>query len=290
RRLGSDSVFNVRADVGTFDFHVALEKLNAPYDAEHKRATVFFENLVSKHKRIVTGDPWRNDNVNVMRTLGQIYEAQHKTPILYETCEFVVEANSFLDHQPERPDNVYCRVIFHTMQDPVHCYRLSLSSSNAADSFLTETVWEVFGPQNDPIQTFHLPALDSVKVKKRFLLLFFKPVLPPKSGPYTLVVRDRVDGLMRSLRDSGSDDLQWTTGRAATNIHKVALILHVPDNFKVSMSPKLQGAAAGRRMTPGELASYPRSAGFHSYGWIGTNIDPDVLAPSGTFGADIKLV
>jgi hypothetical protein len=289
RRLGSESLFQVHAQVGTFEFQKAIGRLGHDYDQEYERARKFFKNFVLTHRRRLTGDPWSNDNVNFMKTLGKVYEIQHQTPLHYKSCEFVVTANCLLEQEKDEADEVFYQVTFHTLDQPIYCYRLALTDSRTTSSVLSESTWQVTGPGNREIAAMHLPAVDPRTAEGRYLLLFFNPVLLPNSGPYTLRFRDKVFGLMKGIQENGADELQWTTRRAGMPIEEIKLVLHTPDNVRCGIEGQAKGEYGGRKMTNGELAAFQTPHRFRSIGWIGKDIPPPNPGEGGVFGANVLL-
>jgi predicted acylesterase/phospholipase RssA len=157
QRLGREATFSTNPRVGTFDFTEALRKLDDAYDLVKYQDKDFFKKFVSKPQRLV-GDPWSVENLQFMKKLGQIYNAQHRTPVRYDYCRLLVQANSLLE--PPTPDDVHYIVKLRTSDSPLYCYRVALSESTSNPTTAEEAEWEVFGPDGKPIKTIHLPMVD----------------------------------------------------------------------------------------------------------------------------------
>jgi len=274
QRLGQEAVFAVNAKVGTFQFGDALKKLDDSYELVKRDAKEFFKKFVNRHPRIV-GDPWSVQNLSFMKKLAEVYRAQHGTPLKYERCRMLIQANSLLENPT--PDFVQYSVQFRTVEEPVYCHRIALTESDGQEAMSSDAEWDVFGPDGTRLETIYFPIVDHETPMGRELLLFFKEPLKANSGPYKIVLRDNVVGLTSSL-PAQEDELAWSTKRAHGQIERVDLIIHVPKRFQATT---LRGNV-GAPIPSGELASETHS-GFIALGWRGEHLDP--TANDGKFGA-----
>ena len=281
QRLGREATFSTDPKVGTFEFGEALGKLDDAYDLVKYQATDFFRKFVSKPQRVV-GDPWSVENLQFMKKLGQIYRAQHRTPVQYDYCKLLVQANSIGD--PSIPDDVHYVVKFKTLESPLYCYRIALSESTSNPTTAEEAEWEVFGPDGKTLKTIHLPMLDQDTQASRELLLFFDPPFKPNSGPYTIHFRDKVAGLMENLREKKKDELGWVTKRAQGRIGRIDVILHLAKEYREA---RMTGRGVGSRIAEDELAAESGEKGIVRLGWRGENIDPS--QDGGVFMVDVVV-
>ncbi len=279
QRLGREATFSTDPKVGTFEFSEALQKLEEAYDLVKYKARDFFKKFVTKPQRVV-GDPWSVENLQFMKKLGQVYNAQHRTPVQYDYCRLFVQANSLLE--TPAPDNVHYLVKIRTLASPLYCYRIALIESTNNPTTAEEAEWEVFGPDSQPVKTVHLPMVDPETRASRELLLFFDPPLKSNSGPYTIHFRDKVSELTAAMR-SGKDELGWSTKRAQGRIGRLDLVLYLPRQYHAS---RLVGRV-GARIPDEELAEDAGEKGMIRLGWRGENIDP--LQNEGVFLADVYV-
>ena len=278
-RLGANRVFSIKTEIGTFDFEEAIERgLDTDYELIKDRAHEWFKEFAaSKHKKQhIIGDVWKDQNISIMNKLSEIYVGQHKLQKLdYRHCSFVVQANC-LAGEGAPPDNVTYSVSFRSLNNPVYCHGIQLSETEH-ERAVDQTEFSVFDDATgNTINTRSMPMREPSRPTGRGLLLFFLPVLPINSGPYTIQVRDVVLDFMEPLRETYKDELVVAPLRAASSIGKIDLVLHWPkDKGTVLMMPK-ESASVGRKMNAGELSRFaPPQVGFLTIGWTGENVDPD---------------
>ena len=107
----------------------------------------------------------------------------------------------------------------------------------------------------------------------RPLLLFFDPFLPARTGPYRLDFMDLLDDVLKSLRETGKDEIFLNVPNAQGRISKADLILHLPSSYgNVRMVPNA-AAPMGRAMTADELALYRTPPMFKTIGWTHADFD-----------------
>ncbi len=276
QRLGTDRVFSIATNIGTFDFGKAIDEgLGVQYDLVKQQAAKFLREFVSsKLAKIgkISGDAWQEQNMTMMKSLGEVYRIQHEpSKLKYLECSLVVQGNSIGgDHK--QPDYVWNVMKFATLNDPIYCHAISLTESDnpAAGDTAEFSVLEETTKTSIDIRS--MPIRDSVVPTRRGLLLSFLPVLKKNSGPYALTITDASQDFLKPLIESRIDELVIAPLRATGLIDRMDLVLLWPKGAgQVSMVPK-DGTVLGKKMTSLELRDYSRPAGFDIIGWRGENI------------------
>jgi hypothetical protein len=306
-RLGPGCVFSVEpVKVGTFDFELAHKEIidqGGSYELVRERAGKYFNDFVDRYRRteqvksgekvnqILVGDPWKNQSLAMMDQLGKVYQAYQNDKCSYSSCSVVVKARCLIEEgaaEGGQPDMVRYSMEFDTLDVPIFCHSVVLSSSsNAAyTTSLESTSWMILDVKNDrQIRAIDLPMRSSRAEDVRELLLFLDPVLPAKSGPYRFDFQDLIQDFMKPLRDTRKDELVFTPRRAQGKIKNIDLVLWVPTRFTTArMIPQNNGL--GRPMTATELGSplYIPPPGFRSLGWRGEGLPADQA-----FGVDVQI-
>ena len=306
-RLGQGSVFSVEpVKVGTFDFalaHGAIAERGGNYELIRERAKEFFTDFIDRlHtveqvkagkrvNQVLVGDPWKTQSLAMLDQLAKVYQAYQNDKCNYSSCSVVVKARCLLaDSDPEygQPDWVHYSMEFNTLDAPIFCHSVVLSSSSNAGftTSLERTSWMILDLRNDrQIRAIDLP-MRSPGDNVRELLLFLDPILPSRSGPYSFDFQDLVQDFMKPLRDTGKDELVFTPRRAEGTIDSIDLVLWVPLHCAdgVRMWAKTEGN--GRLMTKTELGTplYVPPPGFRAIGWRGEN-----LTANQPFGVDVQV-
>jgi hypothetical protein len=233
-------------------------------------------------------DPWAIGTVELMNSLAKVYAIHHlPSKFEYLSCKYEVKACCLTDQGENyfgHPDYSRTEVIFKPSQDPIYCWSVALSQSQATDArFFGGIRCEVRNRHGLPINTIQVPIRDPQYSEDRELLLFFDPVLRSNGDePYTIILQQYIRDLMKPLRDKGKDELSLTPRRAAGNIGQIDLVLHFPTRYSIKAQPNSSGL--GRRMSEIEVGRYEAEPGFSRVGWTGERI------PAGeTFGFDISL-
>jgi hypothetical protein len=108
------------------------------------------------------------------------------------------------------------------------------------------------------------------------LLICFDKPLPPKSGPYSLVLSESVHGFMKKLRSGVRDELWVSFHRRQGTIDRIEVIAHVPQNLKKRIDIEaMSGAAAPKHLTEYELRKASQPPNHRSYGMFATEVDQD---------------
>lgn len=296
RRLGSDRVFCIDTNIGTFDFSKAVkEGLEAQYDLIKEQAKNFFTNFVQTRSdqsqtEIVSSEAWKEQNVSMMERLFHVYKTQHlPTKLIYKRCSLIVQANCMvtdpLSNFFQAPDFVSYSLQFETGDSPIYCHGFSLSESQHK-SAPTETELSLWNNKtNETHEIISLPMRDSSRPTKKQLFLSFIPVLPPNSGPYTLRCKDVVYDFMSGLKSAKKDELKLTPLRVAGAVEKIDLVVFLPKALQQATMYAKPGSPGGKEMTPAELGRlYEPPPGFRALGWSGEGI-----APMTQFGVDIVV-
>jgi len=283
QRLGADLLFSVRPTVTTFDFARALDRgLEDAYDRIRDKARDFFFRFGHDLESQRTGsDVWAG-NISIMKRVADIYNRQHKGSLFnYELCEFEVDAHSLHGSA----DVVRYSARFRTGKDPIYCHAIAVSEARHKTQ-IDETSWWMLDDQGKTIKCLYLPMQDDDTQQSRELLIFFDPVLEPNKGPFTLSIKDEVEGLMKPLKETGNDELVFTPQRASGPVKQINLVVHYPSRYKVAFIAKEQGQP-GAPLMGLELGEYRRRApnGFDTIGWKGVNLDPNL-----PFGADLRRI
>ena len=191
-------------------------------------------------------DLWESQNIETMRRIGDVYVKQHESSKYHVVrASFIVTAHCLLKtHEPmQGPDLVQYQVVFETLDDPVYCQSMSLNIAEGSKSRGMATV-RIVGPDPGiPITPTLIPmtkpnknisalGIDPEKVTIRQLVVFFDPVLPARTGPYTLTLEEWVDNAMSPLQNKGEDNLFIERHiRASGTIDRTDLVLNVPKSF-----------------------------------------------------------
>jgi len=278
-------------------FKGAAVAVEAPKIEKHFGEFEGFEQLPESERELVEstdqdkiiGDVWAIQNPTTLKNLGEIYRIHHAgSSFEYVSAVFLVKANSLAARGAPgygEPDFVQSVKVFKPLHDPIYCYKITLTITST-DQFLGQASWTLTDGQGGKVKTIPVPVRRVGRKGIRELLLFFDPILRPKTGPYTMDFRWLVNESMAPLRDLGKDELFLDPTRAAGLIGRMDLVLKVPvsfGNLQMMQSGRPEASRQGRPMTKGELSSYEESDGtFNSYGWTGTNLEPDTL-----FAADV---
>ena len=145
--------------------------------------------------------------------------------------------------------------------------------------------WRLEGPKGE-IKTIGIPVAPR-DGSRRDLLLFFNPVLPPSTGPYFLEKQELLVDSMKSLRETGTDELYMVLRRASGSIPRVDLVLKVPVEFgDIEFRPGTRSGSFGKGievMDVGELTrEYGNLDGFRIHCWRGRDVPADTI-----FAADL---
>jgi predicted acylesterase/phospholipase RssA len=294
RRLGED-LLPLQTKIGTFDFEKACSVgLEAEYDLNKKLAEDFFRSFVDsqrgKPKQTISGDPWKTENIYLMKQLSKIYEAQHASrKTAYSQCSLIVTAQGLAkaDTGKEEPDYVHYITEFSTLET-IYCRRVTVSNS-PHDPSLQRTLWKVRDLNNrKEITAIDMPMLSpNSNLTDRSLLLFFSPPLPANSGPYVFDFQDLVDRFVPFA--DGKDDLIFTLRNAEGQVKRIDLVMFLPAKYPNSFMKSKETIPVGRPMTDVELGEYPAPVQFpRALGWRGENLNPDARGII-KFGVDVFL-
>jgi predicted acylesterase/phospholipase RssA len=291
-RLGENNVLSIQTDISTFEFERASTVgLTDTYYTNIKYQTKdFFNNFIASKqhaKNTIAGDPWATQNIATMQQVGKIYDAQFKrNKWAYERCALTVLARDLLNEGEDgygQPSLVHYCATFTAADQPIHCRRINVSKARH-DSGLERTSWSVTRRDSaESIISYALPMISHQDggLPGRELLVFFDPVLPANSGPYTMDFQDLIDGFLSGLKDTGRDDLIFFPGPCAGPIKAIDLVLWLPKSFPAMNWISKDGR--GRKMTTGELANYSAPPYFRAEGWCGTDLEPIA------FGVDLVV-
>ena len=293
RKLEGD-LLKIQTEISTFDFAKALsEGLDKEYTLTRKDAEEFFKQLVAK-KRSNEADeaargPWGIDATALMHDLARVYTVQH-LPSKFEflQCKYEVQASCLTD-QGEidfgKPDYSRTQVTFRPLQDPIYCWSVALSESQAMDAKFSGGIrCEVRDRHGAVINTIQVPVRNPQYREERELLVFFDPPLRANGNePYTIVLQQYIYNLMSRLRNEGQDELSFMPRRAFREVGRIDLVLYLPERYTPKVKPK-EGSALGHQMPDNEIARYDVRLGFRRIGWTGERIPADA-----TFAFDISL-
>jgi hypothetical protein len=240
----------------------------------------------------VTGDLWAVQNPTTMRSVRDIYRAQHAdSSIKRVSAALIVQANSLRDES--EPDLITLEQVFQPLDEPIYCIKLSMFSS--LGDFLGQSKWSLSEVKTGtPVRTIALPTYEIGSVptaedgpSPRALVIHFDPVLRVGTGPFRLEYREWVRNGLASLRE-GQDELFVNLSRSRQPVPNVILILKVPASFgKVEMraSTRTNAMNPGSALSERDLQKFDDLPGFYPIGWQGTNVGSDE-----TFAVDlIKL-
>ena len=234
-------------------------------------------------------DPWSIETIDLMHKLSDVYSAQHlSSKFDYLHCKYEVRACCLSDRGETafgQPDYSRSEVTFRPSHDPIYCWSVALSQSQAKEArYFGGLQCEVHDRHGHQIDTIQVPVRNPNFSEDRELLLFFNPVLRSDGNePYTIVLQQYIYGLMEPLRKEGKDELSFTPRRAIGDVGQIDLVLHFPLRYAVRAQPKV-GSGMGRQMSDSELGKFESEPGFSPIGWTGKEV------PAGTtFAFDILL-
>lgn len=291
-RLGSDRVLTLPSTFDTFDFKKALsdEALGNHFELI-KLQTRWFRARLRSSGLMIEADPWSSASISVMEKLGKMYESEHR-PTMLKYRNSTLQVACYTLQGSGEPDVVNYSFSFNTTNKDVYCHTVALSQGNKESGSFKKSEITLRDPNGKLIEVDYLPVADSKTPDKREILLFFNSALPPHSGPYTLTVRDSVQGLMGDLLKDRRDVLFTRARRTDNTIDCVRAVLHVPEEYRnvrmgvMGVASELQGRQVpGRAMTPAELVSYQwPTPNWVTIGWMGENVQPNE-----DFGASIVI-
>jgi hypothetical protein len=149
-------------------------------------------------------------------------------------------------------DSVHHSTEFCTLDKPVWCHRLPILAS-PQNPVVLQSGWTLFGPDTQVAPYYHmLMDADGDPPAVALLICFEKP-LPPKSGPYSLVLSESVHGFMKKLWKGIRDDLWVSFHRRQGAVGRIEVIAHVPQSFDSIEIEAMAGAASPERLTDFEL-------------------------------------
>lgn len=271
-RLGSEAVLPLPQPFGTFEFDKAVKDgLDVHYDEAHRLAKEFLDTVIDPDESAI-GNPWSDQNIQSLLTLGEMFNAQHKSSLLrYRKQRLEVVANSLKD--PALPDLIDYSAEFYTMDKPIYCHSLALATAEHK-TYINKSRWRLYDPNNKPLKILRVPMKDPSAPQLRSLLLFFVPTLPTDSGPYTLQAKDVLNGGMAPLRTPPKfqDELAITPRRAHGNIGKVELIIHIPEDYGAATLSNKPGENWGSTVDGPDI-SKNQPLGFRTLGWEGYDRD-----------------
>jgi hypothetical protein len=230
------------------------------------------------------GDPWKVQSPATMEALTSVYELQHQvTKLVYHSAAVVVEANS-LAPASRLPDRITVRVEFSTPSEAVYCHRMTVMWAEGSD-YQGRLSWKLEGPGGE-IKTIGIPVTPRDS-SRRDLLLFFNPVLPPSTGPYVLEKQEFLADSMKSLRETGMDELYMILRRAKGSVPRVDLVLKVPAEFgDIEFRPGTHADSVGKGIEVTDVdeldRKYGKVDGFRNHCWRGQNVPADKI-----FAADV---
>jgi hypothetical protein len=205
------------------------------------------------------------------KNLARLYKTQHQ-PITLRWSYVRLAVTVSATH--EGPDSLNHLAEFHTGDEPVWCYRLPLLVAEQSP-FTNELGWKIFGPRNEEIPYFHMVMDEDGDPKTLEWLVCFDNPLPPKSGPYTLLLADPVRNFMRRLRNNERDDLWVSFHRKEGSVDNVEVIAYVPKTMpRISLEP-MAGASEFTAIDDLELKRHRPSSAYRSYGLRGTGVSAD---------------
>jgi DNA-binding winged helix-turn-helix (wHTH) protein len=225
----------------------------------------------------------------IMDELGRVYLAQHQeSHCQYLRCGVVVQARCLLtEGEPEfsLSDLVNYRADFKTLGDRVYCRCLSITggTDRQPPEMMSCTVYNLRSGKG--IRTFPIPIRSQQLENIREWLVYFDPVLAPRSGPYRLDCQYAVEGFMQPLKDRGRDKLEFNLRRSPGQKVRVDFVVGVPKRFASARMAPRNLPRPGRAMTEVELLEYgPSSPSFRLLGW--TDIEP---REGQNYAVDIRL-
>jgi predicted acylesterase/phospholipase RssA len=294
-RLGTERVFPIKTDIGTFDFAKALrEGLDDKYEGVRLTAEKFFSEFLKKNPQEKTNadgkdhppsvvafpEDWEEQNSLMMSTLGEVYKKQHEpNKLQYLHCSVVIKANSLRDVTVA--DEVTYSMTFKTLTEAIYCHAVSLTETGNQARF-DRSELSVTDQTGNPIEIRRVPIRDDEATIGTRLLLFLFPPLKPNTGTYTLEVKDLAHDVLKPLREKREDELIFLPLRATNLVDRIDLVVQWPKVAgELRMVPKHK-QFPGELMDNQELKKYPRDYGFDSKGWTGLNVPSDK-----EFGVDL---
>jgi predicted acylesterase/phospholipase RssA len=272
-RLGAESVLSLPQPMGTFEFERAVtEGLDERYKEAVRLTEEFLDTVIDPNESAI-GDPWADQNVENLLTLGEMFNAQHKSSRMkYRKQRLEIVANSLRD--PQSPDLIDYSIEFETVDKPIYCHSIALATTQHK-TYINKSRWRLFDAQNSEIKILHVPMKDPSAPTLRALLLFFLPVLAAGTGPYVLYAKDAVNNAMAPLRGpQHQDEMSIIPRRATGKIGKVEFVIHIPEEFEnASLSNKPGDTWGSKADGPDVIGKQP--AGFRSLGWEVYNFDPE---------------
>ena len=280
-RLGAESVLTLPQPVGTFEFERAVrEGLTTQYENVVERTKKFLDTVINENEGAI-GDPWADENLQNLLTLGEMYNAQHKSSLLrYRNQKIEVTANSLMNQK--QPDIVEYWLEFETLEDPLYCHPIAATSAQHK-TFINKSSWHLQDKDGKEVKILHMPMKDPMNPKSRELLLFFKPVLLANSGPYKLIVKDTVQDAVQPLREKRQDELFIVPRRARGLVDKMEFVIHIPSEFDKAKLVNKPGEDWGQEVDGGPLTNN-QPPGFRTLAWVGYNRDS-----KRGWGVDVKL-
>ena len=288
--------FVISTDAGTFDFTRAFNSgLQGEYVATKLQAEKFFRDYFGRHTRLAQEliekakaeeaaaaaevtpradfpESRLDAVISALRTMYQLQQEPIKFD--FELIRVELTAWSQVAGRSNEPDDLRHEIIFRATEAPVSCYKIRLSSAEAAE--LQRTQCEVFDCNYNPIGFDLVPITHDPRDLREYLLFFRDPIAvdDPRS-PVTIRVRDAV-GAGLTLRVDRRDEVLTRASRADRVIRRVEMIVHLPDDLSDTVVAAAPGPE-GRRMTPAELISYAPPAGFTTFGWKGEEIPSNTM-------------
>jgi predicted acylesterase/phospholipase RssA len=280
-RLGAASVLQLPVPSGTFEFEKALTQgLDDKYDIAMYKAKEFLDLLLDPNATGI-GDPWSDQNIESLLSLGEMFNTQHKpSKMRYRKQRVEVTANSVKD--PKQPDIIRYSAEFDVLGDPIYCHAIALPTADHMP-YIKKSTWRLYNPHEKEMRIVHVPMKDPEDPQVRCLLLFFIPALPANTGPYTFYATDSVlDGMAPLREPAHQDEVVFVPTRVAGKIAKVEFVVHLPDEYKTASLSNQGGEVWGQRVDGPEVARN-QPPGFRSLGWEAFDIEPQALA------LDVKL-
>ncbi len=162
-RLGAESVLSLPQAYGTFEFQKALiEGLNGHYDEVVRLTEDFLDTIIDPNESAL-GDPWVDQNLTNLLTLGEMFNAQHRpSKMRYRRQRLEIIANSLAE--PPHPDIINFRTEFDTTDDPIYCHSIALATTEHK-SYINKSQWHLYDPNDEEIKILHVPIKDPTAPK-----------------------------------------------------------------------------------------------------------------------------
>lgn len=297
----SHEVYSIPPRVDSFDFEKALrDGLAGEYETLRDNAREWLKGFVDRRRTQMREKEDRKGLAAVAMTqavnekefferevpknLAKMYKTQHEPDKLrWGQTRLMVTASATDD----RADAVHHSTEFYTLDKPVWCHRLPILASPQSHVVL-RSGWALFDPDKRVVPYYHmLMDADGDPPALALLICFDKP-LPPKSGPYSLVLSESVHGFMKKLRNGVRDDLWVSFHRRQGTVDRIEVIAHVPQNLDNIKIEAMAGAASPKHLTDFELKKASQPPNHRSYGMFATEVDLDkwgiYLNPIGSGG------